>query len=357
MNGSIWREIGDPLVEPLAIGPLSGESAAVKDLFAVEGFAVGGGVPQYLDEQPLQIEHATAVRRLLEAGASVRGIARTDQFAYSLDGDNPHYGTPINAAVPGALPGGSSSGSTTAVSLGEATIGLATDTAGSVRVPASYQGLWGLRTTHGAVPVDGLLALSPDFDTVGLLTRTPELLLRAAKALLGQPLRPREFSGTLTWGEAPAELPDLDALYETFRVHQAWQAWQVHGTWITAHPEALLGSVRRRFELASQISSDENSAAELALVEARSELDALLGDALLIMPSAAGPAPRAESDPAALDAIRRATLRLTCLAGITGRPVVSAPLTTTPDGPIGTSYLGPRGSDVALIARAALDAS
>ena len=347
---AVWRVVGDPLVAPLGTGDLAGESVAVKDLIAVAGFAVGGGVPKYLAEQEPRRQHATTVRRLLAAGASVRGIARTDQFAYSLDGDNPHYGTPVNAVVPGGLPGGSSSGCATAVALGAATIGLATDTGGSIRVPASYQGLWGLRTTHGATPMDGVLPLAPDFDTVGLLTRTPDLLGRAAAALLGpdQPDAP-VISGMVRWEQVSSELPALDECYEAFRIHQAYQAWQVHGRWISAHPGALAGSVRDRFATAAQVTAADDEGARAALARLRARLDDVLGDQVLIMPTASGPAPARWADPTQLEVHRRSTLRLTCLAGITGRPVVAAPST----GAVGVSHLGPRGSESALIRLAA----
>lgn len=351
MTGRIWREVGDPLVAPTGSGALDGELLAVKDLFAVAGFSIGAGVPAYLDRQAPQMSNAPAVQRLLDAGAAVRGIAQTDQFAYSLDGDNPHYGTPPNPAAPGALPGGSSSGSATAVSLGQASIGLGTDTAGSIRVPASYQGLWGLRTTHGAVPVDGLLPLAPDFDTVGLLTRTPDLLARAAGVLLGTSQR-AATTGELHWSDV--RLPSLAQWQEAFRVHQAWQAWQVHGAWITAHPGAVIGSAGERFAAAAQVTAEQDADARAILAEARTELDDLLGDQVLIMPTTDGPAPRLDADPAELQANRSSTLRLTCLAGITGRPVVVRPgwiddTATMNDVPFGTSYLGPRGSDLALI--------
>ena len=131
---------------------------------------------------------APAVQALLDAGAEVLGIARTDELAYSIAGANPHYGTPPNARVPGALPGGSSNGPASAVALGQADIGLATDTGGSIRVPASYQGLWGLRTTHGRVARDGLLPLAPSFDTVGWLTRDRALLAACSRvSAIGSP--------------------------------------------------------------------------------------------------------------------------------------------------------------------------
>ncbi|NMD47772.1 MAG: amidase, partial [Propionibacterium sp.] len=301
------------------------------------------------------------------------------QFAYSLAGDNPHYGTPVNPVVPGALPGGSSSGSAVAVSLGAATIGLATDTGGSVRVPASYQGLWGWRSTHGLVSADGLLPLAPDFDTVGVLTRNPGLLAGAAEVLLDGAESVIESNSaprmvvaaalpTLEGGVAEAfdawvathlpaadevALPDLGAAAEAFRVHQAYQAWQQHGAWVDAHPGALRGAAGERFATASAITADDDRAASATLATVREELDSLLGDATLVLPSAAGPAPRVWASAATVDAHRQATFRLTCIAGITGRPAVSAPLIQLPTGPLGVCLVGPRGSDRTLIAQAA----
>jgi Asp-tRNA(Asn)/Glu-tRNA(Gln) amidotransferase A subunit family amidase len=363
---SVWRAVGAPLLEPTGRGQLDGETVAVKDVFAVSGFTMGAGVPTFAAGAQAQTADAAAVSALRAAGAAIRGIAQCDQFAYSLSGDNAHYGTPVNAVVPAALPGGSSSGTATAVALGAASIGLGTDTAGSIRVPASYQGLWGLRTTHGAIDTSGLLALAPDFDTVGLLTRTSGLLLRAASALLlraasvlslraasvlvpdrgsTQPVRAFE---TLSLDESGID-HDLDHVAEAFRVHQAWQAWQVHGAWITAHPDAVVGSAAERFRIASTVTEDDDRAARTVLSEARAAWDEALGDAVLVLPSAAGPAPRLWASPGDVDAARRATLRLTCVAGVTGRPVVAAPLSETPQGPVGTSFVGPPGSDLELI--------
>ncbi|MFL6061082.1 MAG: AtzH-like domain-containing protein [Marmoricola sp.] len=316
----VWRVVGNPLVPSSGAGALVGETVAVKDVFAVAGYAVGAGVPAYLAEQEPATEHSPALARLLAAGAAIRGIAQTDQFAYSLAGDNPHYGTPVNALVPAALPGGSSNGPATAVALGAATIGLATDTAGSVRVPASYQGLWGLRTTHGSVPVDGMVPLSRDFDAVGLLTRTPELLLATTRALLPSvdPVPLGEMIGLDDLG--PLDLP---ALAEAFRTRQGFQIWTEHGAWITAHPGAVTGAPAERFAAASRVTASQNRRALAALASFRSVLETRLDDAVLSLPSASSAAPRLWATPAEHEAVRTATFALTCIAGVTGRPVVA----------------------------------
>ncbi len=379
INSTIWRTVGTPLVAGTPGGPLTGETVAVKDLFAVAGHAVGGGVPAYLDGSPAATGTASAVTALLAAGASVAGIARTDEFAYSIAGRNAHYGTPPNPAVVGAIPGGSSSGPASAVATGQASIGLGTDTGGSIRVPASYQGLWGLRTTHGSVPVDGLLALAPSFDTVGWLTRSPATLRAAAAVSLRAPaveVEPRfvvapALSGLIEPELRPAfhaglellpagsievvELGDLDELFETFRTVQASEAWATHGEWIREHPGALGDDIAQRFAWAAAVTPDREAEARVAWSHARLRLEEVLGDRVLVLPAASSVAPSATADAATIERTRAATLRLTCIAGLTGRPALSAPLLAVPvagqltPAPVGMCFVGPRGSDLALI--------
>jgi Asp-tRNA(Asn)/Glu-tRNA(Gln) amidotransferase A subunit family amidase len=340
---------------------------------------VGAGVPEYLREAPVETRTAPAVQALLDAGADVAGIARTDQFAYSIAGDNESYGTPPNAAVPGGLPGGSSSGPASAVALGQATIGLATDTAGSIRVPASYQGLWGLRTTHGAVPTDGLLPLAPSFDTVGWLTRDPATLERVAQVMLpagpGLPGR-AGVSSTLLDAVAPEVAAEFRAAIErlvavgaverpedvvvddpggtfaAFRVVQAAEAWRVHGPWLTAHPGTVGGAVASRFRAAAAVTPDEESRARELLATRGDELRRLLSQVTLLLPAAASTAPLTTADAAEVDRLRNATLTLTCLAGVAGGPSLSAPLGAVRGAPVGVALVSSPGTDRALLAAA-----
>jgi amidase len=378
LDARVWRVVGEPLLGATGSGPLDGHAVAVKDVFAVAGFARGAGVPAYLAGGEPEPRSAASLRALQAAGASVRGIAQTDQFAYSIAGRNAAYGTPPNPAVPGAISGGSSSGPAAAVAMGHASIGLATDTAGSIRIPASYQGLWGLRTTHGAVSVDGVLPLAPSFDTVGWLTRDRATLEAAARASLdaarqralgsrfvtapalaasATPEVARAFVAYLdVWNRDVEALEDealsdpaLDALYAAFRTVQAAEAWAVHGAWITAHPGALGADVAARFEWASSITTEVSEQARQALDAARRALDAALGDAVLVLPSAASVAPALDADGAAIEAVRAATLRMTAVAGATGRPALSVPGLTAGGAPVGVCFIGPRGSDLALL--------
>ncbi|WP_183101006.1 amidase [Nocardioides pelophilus] len=371
MDTTIWRELGDPLVAGAIDGPLAGSTVAVKDLYDVAGHPVGAGNRARLATAVPAPDHARVVADLLAAGTSVQGITQTDEFAYSLFGVNEHYGAPPNPAAPGRVPGGSSSGSAAAVALGEVTVGLGSDTGGSIRVPAAYQGLYGIRTTHGLVSRDGLLPLAPTFDAVGWLTRDPEELARVGEVLLpASPgggddlvvvpelihLADRDVSTAVTsWlpGTAADEewdLTDLPAWREAFIVLQAWEAWQAHGAWLEVRLDTLGADVRGRFERASGVTTAEADDARATVDGARRTIRDLVGDRVLILPSAPTVAPRFGDDlTVQMQAIRATTLALTCIAGIGGLPAVSIPLTTVEGLPCGVCLVAAPGRDRDLL--------
>lgn len=175
-------------------GPLAGVTLAVKDLFDVAGLPTGAGSPEWLATHPVPNESAAAVSRLLDAGAHIVGKTHTDELAWSLNGENAHYGTPQNPNAPGRIPGGSSSGSAAAVAGSLVQIALGSDTGGSVRLPASYCGIYGIRPTHGRIDLRGVVPLAPSYDTVGWFARDPMLLSTVGKVLLNAssagPLQP-----------------------------------------------------------------------------------------------------------------------------------------------------------------------
>src|SRR5437899_1158615 len=171
-------------------GPLSGLSFAAKDLFDVAGHPTGGGNPDWARSNPAPTRHAWAVQRLLDAGATLIGKTITDEVSLGIVGENAHYGTPVNPRAPGRIPGGSSSGSASAVAGGLADIALGTDCAGSVRLPASFCGIHGFRPTHGRVRAEGAVALAPSFDAVGWFARDGGLLERVGRVLMPEPPPP-----------------------------------------------------------------------------------------------------------------------------------------------------------------------
>ncbi|MEV7863733.1 amidase family protein [Streptomyces hirsutus] len=359
---------------------LSGSRVAVKDLFAVAGHAIGAGNPAWLCEAPIESAHAAAVQALLQAGADVTGIARTDELAYGLSGLNTHYGMPPNPAAPGRVPGGSSSGSASAVALGLADIGLGTDTAGSVRVPTSYCGLYSLRPSHGLVPDTGQIGLAPSFDTVSWITRTPQLLSRVAAVLLprrpAQPIKRLLLATDLFDLVDPAlRLPLHDAAHawadrlavplqprsstcaahleewaEALGVLQAVEMWQLHGSWLQAHREAVSPLVADAIAAGEGMPAEYLAWARDTVSQARSALAELIppGTAL-VQPAAPTAAP--PPGPAVTGmALRTATVQLICAASVAGLPVLTLPGVQSPAGPVGLSLVATAGSDRALTA-------
>ncbi|WP_445680848.1 amidase [Radicibacter daui] len=372
---------------PTASGPLDGLTFAAKDLFAVAGYITGAGNPRWKATHPPARETAPAIARLLAAGAGLAGMTHTDELAYSLMGENAHYGTPLNPAAPGRVPGGSSSGSASAVAGGAVDFALGTDTGGSVRLPASFCGILGLRPTHGRLPLAAAVPLAPSFDTCGVLARDIGVLTLAAQAL-GLGALPEEelpVSRLLVpedlWGAAGPAVSDvlrpflqklgplagglpletitlapqgLPAWREVFRIAQAAEAWQSHGGWISSTDPGLGPGVRERFEAASKLEAVAVVAATAERELIRGYLERLLsGGAVLCFPTAPGPAPLRGGDPAALDRYRANALALLCPAGLGGLPQISLPLGAVEGAPVGLSLVAAAGGDELLLALAA----
>ena len=389
VDPTIWRVVGTPLIAATHPGPLSGMGVAVKDLYAVAGQRVGVGNPAYLAEAPVQEHSAPAVQRLLDAGADVIGIARTDEFAYSLAGVNAHYGTPPNPRAPGRVPGGSSSGPASAVAVGQAAIGLGTDTAGSIRIPCAYQGLWGLRTTHGRISREGVHPLSGSFDTIGWMTRDAQTMDAVTQAMLPDRdtatlsgevavcVLPSQMvdadvaeafgrscdlmrSATLAIGRARPDMWDeltldadmFDGFLDIFSVVRGYEAWQANGGWVSGHFDAIAPDIAQRFRNDALIGETAYRQGLERLERSRAMVRSLVGDRVLLMPTAATVAPTLtdQDDPDTAAGTRKQTMRLTSLAGIGGLPALNMPIATAQGLPCCVCLIGPAGSDKALVA-------
>ncbi len=364
--------------EGSATGPLLGCSFAVKDVFDIAGHVTGNGHPRWLETHPSASRTASAVERLLAAGARLVGKTYCDEMTYSINGENVHYGTPLNPKAPGRIPGGSSSGSASAVSGGLVDFALGTDTGGSVRIPASYCGIYGIRTTHGLVPADGVVPLAKSFDTVGWFARTASLMRRVGTVLLpaGRPFVPGRL---LIATDAFAALdPEINAALapaiekvtaaiaktsrvnvytgdatewrETFRVLQGAEIHAQHGAWIDRyHPEFGPG-IRERFAWAATIAAAEVAAAKPRREAVARHLESLLADdAMLCLPTAPGIAPRLNTPPPELEVFRSRAFALLSIAGLARLPQISLPLGTFDGCPLGLSLIGPRGSDQGML--------
>lgn len=366
-------------------GPLAGLDFVAKDVFDVAGHRTGAGNPTLLSEAAPAARTAAAVDALVRAGANCVGKSQTDELAFSLSGRNAHYGTPLNSAAPDRTPGGSSSGSAAAVAGGLVPFALGTDTGGSIRVPASYCGLVGMRPTHGLISTAGMVPLAASFDTVGWLAASAELARRVGDVLLpaDETAAPERLAllddaqaavpdSVRTAVDAAADelsartglpltvvrLPsgDLDSWLTTFRTIQTSEANAAHGGWIAAHPGAVAPDVRERFESGATVTDSELGNARKLRAQLRQALIELLSDppTALVIPSAAGAATPLSATEEEAAAVRPATLRLTCVAGITGAPALGLPLAQQGGLPLGVCLVGAPRTDRALLRIASL---
>ncbi len=364
-------------------GPLSGLTFAVKDLYDVAGHITTAGNPYFGAERGPAAGHAETVARLLAAGAELVGKTTTDEFAFGINGMNHHFGVPTNPEAPGRVTGGSSGGSAAAVAGGLCDFALGTDTGGSVRIPASYCGLFGIRPSHGRVSPAGIWPLAPSLDTCGWFTRDAALLARVGAVLLdreaggaAQPARLfiAEDAFDLLEPETQACLDpaikrladwiggaktfklagpagDLEVMRDVYRRVQGREAWISNGAWIGENFEKLGPDVAERFRLASLVSDAEFEEACALREEHAAWLDEqLAGEAFVCLPSTLGPAPLVSQPLDTLDDWRLKTLRLSAVAPLARTPQISLPLATQAGAPVGLGIMGARGADESLLA-------
>ncbi|XP_004302440.1 PREDICTED: amidase 1 [Fragaria vesca subsp. vesca] len=386
--------------------PLSGLTFAVKDIFDVAGYVTGFGNPDWARTHPGAESTAPSISTILRGGATCIGKTVMDEMAYSINGENKHYGTPVNPCAPDRVPGGSSSGSAVVVGADLADFSLGTDTGGSVRVPASYCGIFGFRPSHGAISTSGVTPMAQSFDTVGWFARDPVLLSRVGRALLqipdAHPVRPVQliiaedcfqlssiptdrvkqvlvhsveklFGGHVlkhanlgdivkdkvpslncffSKGNASQEfnIPSLAALSSAMRILQRHEFKTNHGEWIkTIRPDLGPGISERVWE-AVRAADENTNVCHSVKTELRATLTELLGDAgVLAIPTVPGPPPKLQMDPTTLETFRARAFSLLSIAGVSGFCQVSIPLGMHEGLPVSVSLLATHGSDGFLL--------
>ena len=366
--------------EGASTGPLAGRRFAAKDVFDVAGTPTGFGHPEWLRTHGPATATASAVSKLLDAGCALAGRTISDELCYSLSGENVHYGTPRNPAAPGRIPGGSSSGSAAAVAAGVVDLAIGTDCGGSVRIPASYCGIYGIRTTHGRVATDGVLPFAGSFDVVGWFARDPALLATAGVVLLGgvpapAPLRrllvfsslfaraepamrealhaavPRVAAHFAEIVEPAGDFADIDAWRVIFQTVQASEIWANLGPWIEATRPAFGPGIKERLAAAATVTAEAATAARARMAEIRAWLRETIrpGDALCL-PTAPRVAPALNTPASDVEvAYRNAAMALLCPTGLGGLPQITLPLATAEGCPAGLSLVGAPGADEALL--------
>lgn len=360
-------------------GPLTGLTFAAKDLFDVAGHPTGGGNPDWARQNPIPTRHAWAVQAMLDAGATLIGKTITDEVSLGILGENAFEGTPLNPAAPGHVPGGSSSGSASAVAQGICDTALGTDTGGSVRVPASFCGLYGIRPTHGRLDLTGMLPQAPSSDTTGWFARDAATFARVSAVLLEEaiegPLPARlviaiDAFGFADLAAAEAITPILNRLKRLVpdwqeevmapqglttwsraqRTLQPVEAWETFRTWVERDNPRFAFSVARGLVMAAMTPEADRGWAALVRREARGRLRHLLPPGtILAMPTAPFAAPKTALTLPEIDGIRAAINVLCAHGGLAGHPQISIPGATLDGRPIGLSLLAARGADAMLV--------
>jgi amidase len=360
-------------------GPLAGLSAVVKDMYAIAGERAGGGNPDWLANATPATAHCGVVQKLLDAGATITGKTICDEFFYSVAGQNAHYGTPRNIRAPGRIPGGSSSGSAAAAAAGVCDFALGSDTGGSVRIPASLCGLYGIRTTHGRIGTKGVMDMSPSFDTVGWFATSAGVFRNVGGVLLDKQTVAAPIERLVVAHDGFTEADDavayflrdaltemlpalpkpqharfapsgLDAWRDAVRIIQAYEIWQVYGQFVAEKKPQFGPGVAERMRAASKTTKAEADAARATHAAARDTIrEQIAPGTMLALPTAPCIAPRIDSSATELDSYRTRVMRLTCIAGLGGLPQISIPAGTVSGCPVGLSFIGWPGGDEALL--------
>lgn len=371
------HNLAAPLVGNPA-GPLAGLSAVVKDMFDIAGERAGNGNPTWLAQQQPARQNAPLIQTLLDAGATIVGKVISDEFFYSGTGMNVHYGTPLNARAPDRIPGGSSSGSGAAVGAGLCDFALGSDTAGSVRGPACFNGIYGIRPSIGRIDSRGVGMMSPTLDTPGWMAATPGVFRKAgvilksaavaakvsrvvvledAFAIADEPVADLlRMWLELTSDRLPAMAharvaPEgLSAWREVMRTIQAYEAWQIYKDFITNSNPVIAPAIKARFEYAASLTAQAMDDAMTAHARIRKHVrDMATPGTVLALPTVHAIPHRLDASPEEQEEFRFRIVHVTCISSLSGLPQVTIPIGTVGGGPVGLSFIGWYGGDEALL--------
>ena len=350
---------------------------AVKDLIDVRGVPTTGGGAILRSKPARRDAHVVALARA--AGCGVVGKTNLDEWAYGASSDNAHYGAVHNPRDPSRSAGGSSSGSAAAVAAGACDWAMGTDTAGSIRIPASLCGVVGFKPTNGTVSARGVIPLSRSLDTVGVLAPDVETAARAVDVMSGGALSGRpspakqryrvgvpagwvqgiDAATQAAWTGVSADVPEVEfpkreEMFSVADVIQRWEATAFHRRWLERFPDSYGPQVRQRLQAGLDITPAAYAAACIDRTKLRARANAAMErlDALLL-PATACVAPTLET----AEHVREPLVRFTRPFNLSGQPVISLPAPV--EGlPVGIQVIGRFGQDSRLVAVArALEAT
>ncbi|XP_020084617.1 amidase 1 isoform X3 [Ananas comosus] len=325
--------------------PLQGLTFAVKDIFDINGYVTGFGNPDWARTHAAATSTSPVVLAILAAGAICVGKTIMDEMAYSINGENKHYGTPTNPCAPDRVPGGSSSGSAVAVAAKLVDFSLGTDTGGSVRVPAAYCGIFGFRPSHGIISTMNVIPMAQIFDTVGDIIDNENLGEYISKNVpsIGN------FISSVLENQA-CKIPALAALSHSMRLLQRFEFKANHGEWIYAVRPNLGPGIQERVSEVLTTKYENMECCYGIRAELQACLTGLLGDSgVLAIPTVPGPPPKLSMEAAALEDFRARAFCLLSIAGMSGFCQISIPLGMHNNLPVSVSLLAKQGADHFLL--------
>tara|TARA_B100000614_G_scaffold189193_1_gene170182 strand:- start:1552 stop:2688 length:1137 start_codon:yes stop_codon:yes gene_type:complete len=359
------------------LGPLSDLTFVVKDMCEIKGFKSSCGNPDFYEKCLPADDFAPFLKNILNKGATLKGITICDEFFYSLIGENGHYGTPANLNAPGCVPGGSSSGSAAALTTDLYDFSIGSDTGGSVRVPASFCGLLGIRPTHNRINTKGVYPMAPTFDTIGWFAKDIKTFKKIGFTVLNQKDKTKNSFKDFVIAEDILELansdiinlfnnyinnsfPEIkkirlskhnkDVIADNFRILQGGEIVENVIPWILKNKPKISPEINNRIEMAIKITKDEINQAVKFRENLKKEIELTLPEGLIaLFPTTPFSSPKCGQSDEQLSSYRKKLMEFTSIAGMTSRPQISIPKFKDNTGPIGISLLGWRYSDEVLL--------
>jgi amidase len=374
-------------IKPYSEGILDDLSFAIKDNIDIKNQTTGYGSPGWVETHYKPVVNAICLEQLLCEGGILKGKTKSDELAYSLIGVNSFYGTPINPKAPDRVPGGSSSGSASAVASGFVDFAIGTDTGGSVRVPASNCGVWGYRPSHGAISVAGVLPLAPSFDTVGILSQDGQILEKVMQVLLAEKVSGNSAvpsvcfiddlfqisdkailqttktvlnkitcnfkNQTLKLSEITALKINFNELFLQLGLLLSTEIWNTFGSWVKTKKPKLSSGVEDSLSNYAE-STNRNDIQKILYTKKifQNNLNKFLCDGnVLCFPTTIDLAPRLEEiTPGFLggDYLPRA-MSVNAISSLSCTPQITIPIAEANGVPIGLSFIAGYGQDMMLI--------
>ena len=358
-------------------GLLSNLNFVLKDMCDVKNLKTSCGNPDFFKKCDFANDYAPFLKDLLNEGPVLKGITVCDEFFYSLIGENGHYGTPTNLNAPSCVPGGSSSGSAAALTTDLYDFSIGSDTGGSVRIPASFCGLIGIRPTHNRINTKGVYPMAPSFDTVGWFANDKEIFQKVGNVLLKNIERSNVNFKQYVVAEDLLELCDAEVqdnfnnyinvnipninktrlstntkaiIADNFRILQGAEVKENIIPWIEKNKPNISPEIRSRIDMASKITDIEVNRALIFRKTLIDEIEKSLPEGTIaVFPTSPFSAPKSGQDDESLGSFRKRLMELTSIAGMTSRPQITIPRLKDKSGPVGISLLGWKYSDEILL--------